>query len=56
MLSVAAAHRVVPGDSGGPEAAADLVAELGSLASAATGDHAAESGDIVLVRTPLGAH
>jgi len=55
-LSVAAGHRVVLGDSRGPEAAADLVAELGPLASAATGEQAAEYGDIVLVRTPLGAY
>lgn len=55
-LSVAAGHRVVLGDSRGPEAAADLVAELGPLASPATGEQAAESGDIVLVRTPLGAY
>lgn len=55
-LSVAAGHRVVLGDSRGPEAVADVVAELGPLASASTGERAAESGDIVLVRTPLAAY
>jgi predicted dinucleotide-binding enzyme len=54
-LSVAAGHRVVLSDSRGPEALADLVGELGPLVSAATGEQAAEAGDIVMVRTPFGA-
>src|SRR5690349_18672305 len=55
-LSVAAGHRAVLSDSRGPGALADLVTKLGPLASAATGELAAESGDIVMVRTPLGAY
>ena len=56
IRSVAAGHRVVLSDSRGPEALADLVGELGPLVSAATGEQAAEAGDIVMVRTPFGAH
>jgi 8-hydroxy-5-deazaflavin:NADPH oxidoreductase len=55
-LSVAAGHRVVLSDSRGPAALADLVGELGPLVSAATGEQAAEAGDIVMVRTPFGAY
>jgi hypothetical protein len=55
-LSVAAGHRVVLSDPRGPQALADLVAGLGPLAAAGTGEQAAEAGDIVLVRTPLGAY
>jgi len=55
-LSVAAGHRVVLNDSRGPEAVADLVAELAPLISAATAEQAAEAGDIVMVRTPFGAY
>lgn len=55
-LSVAAGHRVVLSDSRGPETLEDLVAELGPLGSAATGEQAAEAGDIVMVRTPLGVY
>jgi hypothetical protein len=54
-LSVAAGHRVVLSDSRGPEALEDLVAALGPLASAATGEQAAEASDIVMVRLPLSA-
>ena len=55
-LSVAAGHRVVLSDSRGPEALEDLVAELGPLASAATGEQAAAASDIVMVRLPLSAY
>ncbi|HEX6519706.1 MAG TPA: NAD(P)-binding domain-containing protein [Streptosporangiaceae bacterium] len=55
-LSVAAGHRVVLSDSRGPEALGDLVAELGPLASATTGEQAAAAGDIVMVRTPFGVY
>jgi len=55
-LSVAAGHRAVLSDFRGPGALVDLVTKLGPLASAATGELAAESGDIVMVRTPLGAY
>jgi predicted dinucleotide-binding enzyme len=55
-LSVAAGHRAVLSDFRGPGALVDLVTKLGPLASATTGELAAESGDIVMVRTPLGAY
>lgn len=55
-LSVAAGHRVVLSDRHGLEALSALVAGLGPLASAATGEQAAKAGDIVMVRTPLGAY
>jgi predicted dinucleotide-binding enzyme len=53
-LSVAAGHRVVLSDPRGPQGLQDLVAELGPLASAATAGQAAEAGDLVMVRVPLG--
>ncbi len=55
-LSLAAGHRVVLSDFRGPETLTGLVAELGPLASAATGEQAAEAGDIVMVRIPLTAY
>ena len=55
-LSVAAGHRVVLSDFRGPETLTGLVAELGPLASATTGEQAAEAGDIVMVRIPLTAY
>jgi hypothetical protein len=55
-LSAAAGHRVVLSDPRGPQALADLVTGLGPLATAATGEQAAEAGDIVVVRTPLSAY
>jgi 8-hydroxy-5-deazaflavin:NADPH oxidoreductase len=55
-LSAAAGYRVVLSDSRGAEALEDLVAELGPLVSAATREQAAKAGDIVMVRTPLGAY
>lgn len=55
-LSVAAGHRVVLSDFRGPETLTGLVTELGPLASAATGEQAAEAGDIVMVRIPLTAY
>jgi predicted dinucleotide-binding enzyme len=55
-LSVAAGHRVVLSDPRGPETLTDLLGELGPLASAATGEQAAEASDIVLVRIPLSAY
>lgn len=55
-LSAAAGHRVVLSDPRGLRALADLVAELGPLATAATGEQAAQAGDIVVVRTPLSAY
>jgi len=54
-LSVAAGHHVVLSNSRGPETLAELVAELGPLATAATSEQAAEAGDLVLVSIPVKA-
>jgi len=54
-LSVAAGHRVVLSNSRGPETLAELVAELGPLATAATAGQAAEAGDLVVVSVPVKA-
>jgi predicted dinucleotide-binding enzyme len=56
QLSVAAGHSVVLSNSRGPETLSRLVAELGPLASAATGAEAAAAGDLVLVAIPLRAY
>jgi 8-hydroxy-5-deazaflavin:NADPH oxidoreductase len=55
-LAVAAGHHVVLSNSRGPDTLADLVAELGPLARAATGTEAAEAGEIVVVSIPLKAY
>ena len=55
-LSVAAGHHVVLSNSRGPETLKDLVAELGPLATAATGPQAATAGDIVVVSVPVKAY
>lgn len=47
---------VVISNSRGPESLADLVAELGPLARAATAAEAADAGEIVVVTVPLGAY
>ncbi len=54
-LSVAAGHQVVLSNSRGPETLAELVAELGPLATAATAEQAAEVGDLVVVSVPVKA-
>jgi hypothetical protein len=54
-LSVAAGHMVVLSNSRGPDTLQDLVAQLGSMARAATVDDAAEAGDLVVVATPMAA-
>ena len=54
-LAVAAGQDVVLSNSRGPESLADLVAELGPLARAATAAEAAEAGDLVVVTVPLKA-
>ena len=54
-LSVAAGHHVVVSNSRGPETLAELVAELGPLATAATSEQASEAGDLVLVSIPVKA-
>ncbi|HEX4833831.1 MAG TPA: NAD(P)-binding domain-containing protein [Trebonia sp.] len=54
-LAVAAGYNVVLSNSRGPRTLADLVAELGPLARAATAPEAAEAGDLVLVSIPVKA-
>jgi predicted dinucleotide-binding enzyme len=54
-LSVAAGYQVVVSNSRGPETLAELVAELGPLATAATAEQAAEAGDLVVVSVPVKA-
>ena len=54
-LSVAAGYHVVVSNSRGPETLAELVAELGLLATAGTSEHAGEAGDLVLVSIPVKA-
>ena len=55
-LAVAAGYDVVLSNSRGPETLADLVAELGPKARAATAAEAAEAGDLVVVTVPLKAY
>ncbi len=52
-LALAAGHEVVMSNSRGPETLADLVAELGPGARAATAAQAAQAGDLVVVTIPL---
>ncbi|MCD5352533.1 NAD(P)-binding domain-containing protein, partial [Kineosporia mesophila] len=52
-LALAAGHDVVLSNSRGPETLADLVADLGPNARAATAEEAAQAGDIVVVTVPL---
>ena len=55
-LAVAAGHRVVLSNSRAPETLAELVAELGPRAEAATAAHAAATGDVVVVAIPVRAY
>ena len=55
-LAVAAGDDVVLSNSRGPETLADLVAELGPHARAATPAEAATAGDVVVVTIPLKAY
>ncbi len=55
-LAVDAGHDVVLSNSRGPETLADLVAELGPRARAATPAEAAAAGDLVVVTVPLKAY
>lgn len=55
-LAVTAGHDVVLSNRRGPDTLADLVAELGPRARAATPAEAAEAGDIVVVTVPLKAY
>lgn len=52
---VARGHEVILSNSRGPETLAELVAELGPLASAATPYEAAEAGDLYVVAIPFKA-
>ena len=54
-LAAASGHQVVLSNSRGPHTLADLVAELGPLASAATVEQAGSAGDIVVVAIPTKA-
>ncbi len=53
-VAIANGYDVVIANSRGPETLADLVAELGSKARAATAAEAAQAGDAVVVTVPLG--
>jgi predicted dinucleotide-binding enzyme len=55
-LAVRAGHDVVLSNRRGPDTLADLVAELGPRARAATPAEAAEAGDLVVVTVPLKAY
>jgi len=55
-LAVAAGYDVVVSNSRSPETLADLVAELGPKARAATAAEAAGAGDLVVVSVPFHAH
>jgi hypothetical protein len=52
--AIAVGHTVTISNSRGPESLADLIAELGPNASAATTQETATSGELVLVAIPLG--
>jgi predicted dinucleotide-binding enzyme len=52
-LAVGAGHDVVLSNRRGPDTLADLVAELGPHARAATPDEAARAGELVVVTIPL---
>ncbi|MFE4967349.1 NADPH-dependent F420 reductase [Streptomyces sp. NPDC056660] len=55
-LALAAGLNVVMSNSRGPETLADLIAELGDQARAATTEEAAKAGDIVVATVPLGVY
>lgn len=55
-LAIAAGYDVVLSNRRGPETLANLVAELGPKARAATAREAAENGDLVVVTIPLAAY
>jgi predicted dinucleotide-binding enzyme len=55
-LALAAGYDVVLSNSRGPETLADLIAELGPQARAATAAEAAAAGDLVVVTIPLKAY
>ncbi|GHF06624.1 NADP oxidoreductase [Pseudolysinimonas yzui] len=53
---IARGHSVVIANSRGPASLADLIADLGPSARAATAEEAAAAGDVVLVAVPLRAY
>lgn len=53
--AIAGGYEVVIANSRGPETLAGLIAELGSMARAATAEEAAESADVALVAVPFHA-
>ena len=55
-LAVAGGMSVVVANSRGPQSLADLIAELGPLATAGTVEQAAVAGDLVVLSVPLTAH
>jgi len=55
-LAVGSGYDVVISNSRGPETLADLIAELGPRASAATSRDAGGAGDIIVVTVPLKAY
>jgi predicted dinucleotide-binding enzyme len=55
-LATAAGFNVILSNSRGPETLADLVAELGCQARAATADEAARDADLVVASIPFGAY
>ncbi|MGO4569590.1 NADPH-dependent F420 reductase [Rhizobium sp. 2YAF20] len=55
-LAVAAGLNVVIANTRGPESLAELVAELGPLARAATAEDAINAADVVVVAIPFGAY
>lgn len=55
-LAARAGYQIVVSNSRGPETLADLVAELGPAARAATAAEAAQAGDLVVVSIPLRAY
>ena len=54
--AIAQGHDVVLSNSRGPETLADLVADLGRRARAATPDEAASAGEVVVVTVPFKAY
>jgi 8-hydroxy-5-deazaflavin:NADPH oxidoreductase len=55
-LFAGAGHDVVIGNSRGPDAVAELVAEIGDRATGATAADAARAGEVVIVAVPFGRH
>jgi predicted dinucleotide-binding enzyme len=56
QLAVAAGYQVIMSNSRGPQTLTGLVAELGPLARAGSGEQAAAGGDLVVLTIPLRAY